>query len=331
MYGRVFGARTYDRATGTANRRRGFDGGSVKNFKRILAGLDLGREGDAPTLGSRRALKRAVWIADRVGASLTLLHSKKPDEYWDPRVGGFVAGRGQVERRQRALDAVVAELEQAGTKARLVMRSDSAWMAIVQEVIREGIDLVVVGKRTDVQTDERKLGTVARRLLDKCPCAVWLEDPRASGDPTIILAAVDMTAVGDRVIDLAATVAHALGAELHIVHAFSITLEAQLQGGEAREAFERDTRKAAVAHIEKALAATPLAGAAVLHVGPTSPTQAILEGVERLAPQLVVMGTISRGGIPGLLMGNTAERLIDRIDCALLAVKPDDFVCPVEC
>ena len=34
------------------------------------------------------------------------------------------------------------------------------------------------------------------------------------------------------------------------------------------------------------------------------------------------MGTVSRGGIPGLLMGNTAERLINRIDCALLAVKP---------
>jgi universal stress protein E len=84
-----------------------------------------------------------------------------------------------------------------------------------------------------------------------------------------------------------------------------------------------------VAHIERGLASTPLAGAAELHVGRTSPTQAILEGVERLRPGLVVLGTISRGGIPGLLMGNTAERLVDRIDCALLTVKPADFVCPV--
>jgi nucleotide-binding universal stress UspA family protein len=28
-------------------------------------------------------------------------------------------------------------------------------------------------------------------------------------------------------------------------------------------------------------------------------------------------------------MGSNAERLIDRIDCALLTVKPKDFVCPV--
>jgi nucleotide-binding universal stress UspA family protein len=51
--------------------------------------------------------------------------------------------------------------------------------------------------------------------------------------------------------------------------------------------------------------------------------------VKLLRPDLVVMGTVSRGGIPGLLMGNTAERLIDRIDCALLTVKPQDFVCPI--
>jgi universal stress protein E len=149
-------------------------------------------------------------------------------------------------------------------------------------------------------------------------------------DPSIILAATDRTAVGDRVIELAATVAHAFGAELHIVHAYSISLEAQLEGGEARAEYERGQHEAAVAHIEKALASTPLAGAAQLHIGPTSPTQAILEGVEYLRPGLVVMGTISRGGIPGLLMGNTAERLVDRIDCALLTLKPNDFVCPVE-
>jgi universal stress protein E len=43
-----------------------------------------------------------------------------------------------------------------------------------------------------------------------------------------------------------------------------------------------------------------------------------------------VMGTISRGGIPGVLVGNTAERLLPRLDCSLLTVKPEDFVCPVE-
>ena len=66
-----------------------------------------------------------------------------------------------------------------------------------------------------------------------------------------------------------------------------------------------------------------------IHVGLTSPTRAVLEAVEHLDPDLVVLGSVSRGGIAGLLIGNTAERLLGRLDCSILTVKPDDFVCPV--
>ncbi len=301
----------------------------MERFQRILAALDLGPRGDALTPGSRKALQRAAWIASRVKASLTLLHSEKPDEYWDAEAGAFVEGGGSEGERRAVLEATLAGLAKEGVEAKLVVSSDSAWLAIIKEVLREGIDAVVAGKRTDVHSVKRKLGTVARKLLRKCPCAVWLEDPRQSTDPSVILAATDLTPVGDRVIDLAASVAHALGAELHIAHAYSVSMEAQLERGKARREYERRKRETAVEHIERTLASTAMAGAAELHVGLTSPTQAILECTEHLQPGLVVMGTVSRGGIPGLLMGNTAERLIDRIDCALLTVKPKEFVCPV--
>jgi universal stress protein E len=211
----------------------------------------------------------------------------------------------------------------------VVVRSESAWLAVVQEVLRQKIDIVLAAKRTSIHSDDRRLGTVARKLLRKCPCPVWLEDPRESQDPSIILAATDLTPVGDRVVELSASVAHALGAKLHVVHAFSLSMEAQLEGGEARREFEQQKRDGAIAQIEQVLATTAIAGAADIHVGLTSPTQAVLESMARLRPGLLVMGTLSRGGIPGLLMGNTAERLVDRVDCALLTVKPKEFVCPV--
>ena len=44
---------------------------------------------------------------------------------------------------------------------------------------------------------------------------------------------------------------------------------------------------------------------------------------------LVVMGTVARTGIAGLLMGNTAERLLQRLVCSVLAVKPEGFVSPI--
>jgi nucleotide-binding universal stress UspA family protein len=41
------------------------------------------------------------------------------------------------------------------------------------------------------------------------------------------------------------------------------------------------------------------------------------------------MGTVARIGIPGLLIGNTAETILDQLDCSVLAVKPPGFVSPV--
>jgi nucleotide-binding universal stress UspA family protein len=40
---------------------------------------------------------------------------------------------------------------------------------------------------------------------------------------------------------------------------------------------------------------------------------------------LVVMGTIARSGLHGALMGNTAEQVLDQIESAVLAIKPENF------
>lgn len=37
---------------------------------------------------------------------------------------------------------------------------------------------------------------------------------------------------------------------------------------------------------------------------------------------LVVMGTEAHTGIPGFIMGNTAETILNQIDCSVLAIKP---------
>jgi nucleotide-binding universal stress UspA family protein len=45
--------------------------------------------------------------------------------------------------------------------------------------------------------------------------------------------------------------------------------------------------------------------------------------------ELIVMGTVGRVGIPGFFMGNTAEEILDQIDCSVLAIKPPGFESPV--
>ncbi len=45
---------------------------------------------------------------------------------------------------------------------------------------------------------------------------------------------------------------------------------------------------------------------------------------------LIVMGTVCRTGVPGFLIGNTAESVLQQVDCSVLAVKPEGFVTPVK-
>jgi nucleotide-binding universal stress UspA family protein len=54
------------------------------------------------------------------------------------------------------------------------------------------------------------------------------------------------------------------------------------------------------------------------------PQFVVSEGID-----LVVMGTVARTGLAGFVIGNTAERLLQRLVCSVLAVKPDGFVSPV--
>jgi nucleotide-binding universal stress UspA family protein len=50
---------------------------------------------------------------------------------------------------------------------------------------------------------------------------------------------------------------------------------------------------------------------------------------ERLQIDCIVMGTVARTGVRGFIMGNTAETVLEQIDCSVLAIKPQGFVTPV--
>jgi nucleotide-binding universal stress UspA family protein len=41
------------------------------------------------------------------------------------------------------------------------------------------------------------------------------------------------------------------------------------------------------------------------------------------------VGTSARAGVPGLLIGITAERMLQALDCSVLAIKPKDLLSPV--
>ena len=50
---------------------------------------------------------------------------------------------------------------------------------------------------------------------------------------------------------------------------------------------------------------------------------------KRLNSELVVIGTVGRTGLSAALVGNTAEHVIDSLDCDVLALKHDGYVSPL--
>ena len=60
------------------------------------------------------------------------------------------------------------------------------------------------------------------------------------------------------------------------------------------------------------------------------PQEAIVQVVNEIKPDLLVMGSQARIGIPGFLIGNTAEKVIRQVDCAVMTMKPDGYVSPIE-
>ena len=59
------------------------------------------------------------------------------------------------------------------------------------------------------------------------------------------------------------------------------------------------------------------------------PQVVIPSKVKELDADVLVLGTVSRTGVGGLLIGNTAEAILNRVDCSVMTLKPEGFVSPV--
>ena len=66
-----------------------------------------------------------------------------------------------------------------------------------------------------------------------------------------------------------------------------------------------------------------------LHLTWGTPWQEVDRLAQHLNIDLIALGTVGRSGLKGVLLGNTAERILSICNCSILAVKPADFVSPI--
>jgi nucleotide-binding universal stress UspA family protein len=150
-----------------------------------------------------------------------------------------------------------------------------------------------------------------------------------------ILAPVDFSELSRKSLELAARLSAQTDRSLHVLHVYAgkdaYTLDLLLEDDDMEFAARRRfQRRQAVEQLRGFVAEARLPVEPTLHVEQGEPWKRILSTAKRIATDLTVLGTVGRSGVTGMLIGNTAERVLYSGECSVLAVKPDGFVSPVQ-
>lgn len=318
--------------------------------RKILAVMD---DSDAQI-----ALVSAAALAKRHGAALEVLACVEPPH--DLGVIARVSGRDPA----RLLDAVCAETK-SRMKAHLAahlpdhqgdlqVKVGKTFIEIIRHVIEADCDFVVKGAKPLTGVHRLLFASTDQHLLRKCPCPVWLQTATAVSAAKCVIAAVDvdvadaaepdtLMSLNRRVIETARLVAAPQGAQVVVLHAWDAIGEGMVwafsskaDGRMSADAYVNeilDTRQKAMNRLLRECAEhgpgnTDVALIPRLIRG--APEQVIEEQTRQLRADLVVMGTVARTGLSGVFIGNTAENIINSLECPVLAVKPDGFVSPLD-
>ncbi|HSL57612.1 MAG TPA: universal stress protein [Acidimicrobiales bacterium] len=280
-------------------------------------------------------LRRVVELARRCDARITLLGILREP----PRVVTPFMSQERLERIARAEHTAMEQrLDRMATQcdapdAEVAVRVGNPALTIVAEVLAGGHDLVVV-----TSDEDREDRATLRRLLRKCPAPVWVIRPTRARVQRVMVsvsAEPDEEDLNRHLLDLGATVVGLGGGELHVVHAWQVFAEDALRlFGDCSDADiadlrreERSARDREVLALLETSAAATLDWTLHLEHGPPAPS--IIDLVRRKRINLLVIGTVARTGFSGLLMGNTAEQVLDEVDCSVLTAKPEGFITPI--
>lgn len=311
----------------------------MKRFNKILCLIQLDRAEDL--------LKKALQIAEQSSASLTL------QVMLPGAVSALAAEQDNPEQkvRQRLLSqletspALVKQIEALP----ILLCPGKPVIEAVSAVVREGFDLVLK-EAEDPDWMDRLMGSDDNHLLRKCPCPVWLFKPGAPKPLKNIMVALDFdhtehpenVELNQTLAELGLSLASSESADLHLVSVYE-SLEAGMLSiwSEEPETFRRTLETVEYERKQKGMSDLKQALerkvgkesydyiAPVTHLVQGLPAKKLTEMAEQLDVDLVIMGTLARSGLKGIVIGNTAESVLGALKCSVLTVKPSGFVSPL--
>jgi nucleotide-binding universal stress UspA family protein len=307
----------------------------MQRFENILLLHDRASRG-------RKALRRATELARRNGARLKIVEvvdaPTGPQRTMQTTSGEVdlveVITRDRLAALDRRAEAIAAEGVEVSTR----VLYGSPFLAVIKEVLQGAHDLVMLTTEGEGGLRAHLFGSTSRHLLRKCPCPVWVVRPSRRRKGLRVLAAVNPAEESDtaraldrKIMEMASSLARMDDGQLDVVHVWQAVPRSASVSSQSLARWNAEIMAAAEARLQDVISDHDLDDLAPrLHLPGGPPGLKIAEVAADRRIDVVVMGTLSRTGLKGLLIGNTCETALQYLDTSLLAVKPAGFVSPVE-
>jgi universal stress protein E len=295
---------------------------------RILVGVGFSDEGSsvprsAASEQDRALFAQALWLAQKLGASLHLFHCIEVEDL------EFVDGRGRLHRLIEEqvsveLQRMVDQADAALVEARFSIRHGQPSHQLLEEVRGVGADLVMVGPhRPGYALLERLLhGSTAQDLLRRCPVSLWVTHPSAPASVQSAIVPLDLGPGTARLVGIAESFRAATGAELHALHCVSYTDDMVLwrypDGAERVVAYHAQVRSAARAALAAAVAQDPSWN---VLVSEDSVWGALERGAAAQEYDVCIIAGTSGASLANRLLGSTAEKVLSLVPATMWVVR----------
>jgi len=289
---------------------------------------------------TRLAVRQGFQLAAELGIPLKLAAVlPSPD-------AGLFASADDAEARltedQQAasalLDHLPQEYDRFPVKVTSTVRVGQSWLELLRIAEFSRNTLIICGTRSRNSVSRFLFGSTSLKLLRSAPGPVWVVKPRIDDDAVLdVLAATDLSDVGTNIISAGVTLGRAFPVHLTAIHVLEGTVDSRIAhtgaSDETIAEWNERERFDAEEQLQEQIASTDartLSSGIRTQLADGAADTCLLSAIEELDIDLLIMSSAGRSGIPGMLFGNTAERLLSELPCALLAIKPPDFVCPVD-
>lgn len=297
------------------------------------------------------ALMRALKLVNQADGSLHCLYIHD-NLRWSSRLEQLLPDRRVVEATlsQRAEQAVATLINATAPGLSFVFHSrfGHIFLETIRYCLEQSIEAVVKAAQVPSWLDNL-FDSEDLHLVRKSQVPVWLTALQHSADIRNVAVALDFDhlqhdesrSLNIKLLKNAVNIAREEHATLHLINVYNtddvnfVTLWADDPDKLKREFLEDEkiTRQSLMQELIDTVTADPQfvlnSLSTKIHLVEGNAKVDIARTVEKLNSPMLVMGSVARTGIAGLLIGNTAESTLLQVKCTVLVMKPDGFITPV--